>query len=206
MLNWLRIKGILVKEFIQLSRDHLTFAMMIVMPLIQLLLFGYSINIDPRNLPAAVYMGEESNFRRSFMKAAENSSYYNMVHITCDQKEAQELFDTGKVSFLISFEPEFTKKLLRNERPQVLVEADAADPGTVGGPISALSHIVQHAWAYDLKKEQVLGQQELVEVVVHKHFNAAGITAYNIVPGLIGAILSMSGAQWKIYSLRQFYL
>jgi len=184
--------SILVKEFIQVSRDRLTFGIIIGMPIIQLILFGFSINSDPRHLSMGVLIKEHSIFSRNILKGLENSSYFRITHVLENDTEADMALEQGKVSFVLTIDFGFERKLLRKESPQILLDADATDPGAVGGALGVLSTIVNQSLRGDLPTQ--IGNQANgnIDIVVHKRYNPEGITAYNIIPGLIGTILSMT--------------
>jgi ABC-2 type transport system permease protein len=189
------IVAILIKEFIQVSRDRLTFGIIIGMPIIQLILFGFSINSDPRHLPLGVVIKEHSVFSRNILKGLENSTYFDVVSVFEDDKEASVALEKGTLSFVLTINSGFERKLLKGEHPQLLLEADATDPGTVGGALGNLSTIVAESTKFDLPQQMSSMSdktESLIDVVVHRLYNPEGITAYNIIPGLIGTILSMT--------------
>jgi ABC-2 type transport system permease protein len=137
-LSWRRFLAVLSKEFIQMRRDRLTFAMMIGVPLMQLILFGYAINTDPKHLPAALLVADQSVFARSLVRALENSGYFEVVRQATSEAEADDLLVRGDVQFVISIPEDFERELLRGRRPAVLVEADATDPVATGNALAAL--------------------------------------------------------------------
>ncbi|BAK77780.1 ABC-2 type transporter [Pseudogulbenkiania sp. NH8B] len=186
--RWL---GIVVKEFIQLKRDRLTFGMIIGIPIIQLLLFGFAINSDPKHLPTAVVMAEASPFARAYLAAMRNSDYFDLVGSVESEAEAARLLDRGDVQFVVTFPPGFQRALVRGEQPSLLVEADATDPVAAGSAISVLNHLGNEVFTPDLPGFHPPGKQ-LIELRLHKRYNPEGITAYNIVPGLMGVILTMT--------------
>ena len=185
--RWL---GILVKEFIQLRRDRLTFGMIIGVPILQLLLFGFAINSDPRQLPTAVVMADPGPFARAYVAAMENSDYFRIVG-SVDEREADRLLDQGEVQFVVTFPPGFHRDLVRGKPPTLLVEADATDPMAAGGAISVLNQLGARVFAPDLPGLQ-RAPTPLVDLRVHRRYNPEGLTAYNIVPGLMGVILTMT--------------
>src|SRR3970282_659527 len=150
VLSWNRFIAVLVKEFVQMRRDRLTFAMMVGIPIIQLVLFGFAINADPRALPAAVLSADHSVFPRSFVRAVENSGYFRVVSRIETQREAERLLAEGKVQFVISVPENFSRKLVRGERPVLLVEADATDPAATSNALAALLTLNPTALARDL--------------------------------------------------------
>lgn len=191
--SWGRIVAVLLKEFVQLRRDRLTFAMMIGVPIMQLILFGYAINGDPRHLPTAVVALDNGPMVRSIVRAAENTGYFRVQQAASDA-EAEHLVANGTVQFALVFPADFSTKLLRGERPALVVYADASDPAATGPAVAALQALPQVALANDLKGPLAAlrpGGQPF-ELRVHKRYNPEGITAYNVVPGLMGVILTMT--------------
>jgi ABC-2 type transport system permease protein len=186
--------GILVKEFIQVKRDRLTFGMIIGIPVLQLILFGYAINTDPKNLPTVVYAADASIFSRSFVAALENTGYFKVTSLAPSEAEAERMIAEGRAQFVITIPADFSRKLARGERPELLVEADASDPTAVSNAVSAVQVIASTALSRDLAG--VLGKSIAtsppVDVRIQRRYNPEGITAYNIVPGLLGTILTMT--------------
>jgi ABC-2 type transport system permease protein len=193
-LSWRRFLAVLIKEFIQMRRDRLTFAMIIAVPLMQLILFGYAINSDPKHLPAALLVADQSVFARSLVRALENSEYFEVVRQASSEAEADELLVRGDVQFVISIPEDFERELLRGQRPAVLVEADATDPVATGNALAALASLNRTALEHDLKGPlaSLAGGDPAFELRVHRRYNPEGATEYNIVPGLIGTILTMT--------------
>jgi ABC-2 type transport system permease protein len=193
-LSWHRFLAVLSKEFIQMRRDRLTFAMMIGVPLMQLILFGYAINTDPKHLPAALLVADQSVFARSLVRALENSGYFEVVRQATSEAEADDLLVRGDVQFVISIPEDFERELLRGRRPAVLVEADATDPVATGNALAALASLNRTALVHDLKGPlaSLSGGKPAFELRVHRRYNPEGATEYNIVPGLIGTILTMT--------------
>jgi ABC-2 type transport system permease protein len=186
--------GIIVKEFIQLKRDRLTFGMIIGIPVLQLILFGYAINSDPKNMPTAIRGADASIFTRSFVAAMENTGYFRITHRPETEAEASALLARGEVQFVVSLPADFTRKVMRGEVPQVLVEADATDPTAVSNAVSAAQRLAATALNRDLAGAlgASLPRGPPVDVRVHRLYNPEGVTAYNIVPGLLGTILTMT--------------
>ena len=191
---WHRFLAVLTKEFIQMRRDRLTFAMMVGIPMIQLILFGFAINADPKELPTAVRVADHSEFSRSFVRALENSGYFKVTAQPRNEAEAERLIAEGDVQFVVSIPENFARKLARGERPAILVEADATDPTAVGNAVGALSQLAQSALNRDLQGalQPLQGKPAPFEVRIHRRYNPEGITQYNIVPGLMGVILTMT--------------
>ena len=185
--RWL---GILIKEFIQLKRDRLTFGMIIGIPIIQLFLFGFAINSDPKHLPTAIVMADPGPFARAYVAAMQNSEYFKIVG-SVDEREADKLLDRSEVQFVVTFPVGFHRDLVRGKSPTILVEADATDPMAVGGAISVLNNLGIDVFAPDLLGLQHQ-QAQTVDLRVHRRYNPESLTAYNVVPGLLGVILTMT--------------
>ncbi|KIZ45460.1 MULTISPECIES: ABC transporter permease [Rhodopseudomonas] len=185
-----RTYAMLVKELIQLRRDRLTFAMIIVIPVMQLLLFGYAINTTPRHLPTAVLLQEDSDLGRSILKALENTAYFKFTQEVHSAAEFDALLLSGKVLFGVEIPQGFERAVRRGDRPALLVAADATDPVAAGSALSALGQIVQTALLHD----RVAGEpaQPPFEIRAHARYNPAGSSRLNIVPGLVGTILTMT--------------
>jgi len=189
-----RVRALLIKEFIQAFRDRLTFAMMVGVPVLQLVLFGYAINADPHGLPTAVLSADNSPFSRSIVRAMENTEYFRVVAQPATEAEAEQLMARGEVQFVIIFPENFSRRLVRGERPVMLVEADATDPVATANAIAAIVRINRSALAHDLIGPlAALAEPDApFEIRVHHRYNPEGVTEFNIVPGLIGTILTMT--------------
>ena len=189
-----RFLAVLTKEFVQMRRDRLTFAMMIGVPIMQLVLFGYAINMDPKGLPAAVVAAEASPFSRSLVRALENTGYYKLVALPQTVDEADTLLARGEVQFVLHVPEDFSRKLQRGERAVVLVEADATDPAATGNAIAALNQVSLTALDRDLTGSlaRLKPGEPAFEIRVHRRYNPEGLTQYNIVPGLMGVVLTMT--------------
>ena len=192
-LSWNRVIAVFIKEFKQLTRDRITYAMMLAIPVVQLTLFGYAINTEPRHLPTAVLMQEDSRHARSITAALTNSAYFDIVAQARSTAELDRLLRNGDAQFAVTVPGDFSRRVARGDRPQILVEADATDPSATGGAVAALAALPQQALAHDLTGALAprTGSQPF-EVVVHRRYNPEAITAYNIVPGLLGIILSLT--------------
>ena len=186
----LRTKAMLIKEFIQLRRDKVSFAMIIMVPLMQLLLFGYAINTTPRDLPTAVLLQESSDLGRSILKAFENTKYFKVTRQVRDEEEFDRVLASGEVLFAIEIPRNFERRVRRGETPAILVAADATDPVASGSALAALSRLVQTALAHDRGLPEAAAP--LFEVRTHSRYNPAAATQLNIVPGLVGTILTMT--------------
>lgn len=189
-----RITAILVKELIQMRRDRLTFAMMVGVPIMQLVLFGFAINTDPRHLPAAAIVADQSRFGRSALEAMRNSSYFDFVATAESERQAKEMLARGEVSFVVTVPVDFGRDLVRGDRPQLLLEADATDPAAASGAVGAITRIVSSGLRHDLRGpfEGLKATEAPVDVIVHRLYNPENITQYNIVPGLLGVVLTMT--------------
>jgi len=189
-----RLYALLVKEFIQAFRDRLTFAMIVGMPVIQLVLFGYAINSDPRSLPVAVVSADRSDFSRSIVRALENSSYFRVVAHPATEAEADRLITRGAVQFVVHIPVDFSRKLVRGERPVMLIEADATDPVATANAVAALATLNRTALQHDLTGPlaPLVPEPPPFEIRVHNRYNPEGVSEFNIVPGLIGTILTMT--------------
>jgi ABC-2 type transport system permease protein len=192
-LSWRRVLAVLVKEFIQLKRERLTFAMVMGIPVLQLVLFGFAINTDPKRLPTAVVAADQGPMVRSIVRAAENTGYFRVVATTTDAG-AEALLARGEIQFAIVFPADFSTRLLRGERPALAVYADATDPSATGAAVAALARLPEVALRHDLRGPlaHLRPQAAPFEVILHRRYNPEGITAYNVVPGLIGVILTMT--------------
>ena len=193
-LSLSRIAAVLSKEFTQLIRDRLTYAMIIGIPIIQLLLFGYAINSDPKHLPTAVLVQDNGQFSRSVIGALQHSAYFDIVATARSPAELNELIERGTVQFAITIPGDFTRRVVRRDNPQILVEADASDPAATGGAVAALAQLPNYALMHDLEGPIAApaGAAQPFEVVVQRRYNPESITSYNIVPGLLATILTMT--------------
>jgi ABC-2 type transport system permease protein len=186
-----RVLAVMAKEFTQLTRDRLTYAMILAVPVVQLLLFGYAINNDPRDLPAIVMDEDRSAYSRAVLAALENTGYFAFAAEARSHAEADAAIETGQVQFAVTIPQDFSRRIGRGERPAILMEADASDPTTVGGALAAVAGIPASALAHDLRGTAADGGTPF-EIIVHRRYNPENITAHNIVPGLLGIVLSMT--------------
>ncbi len=189
--RWLGIVG---KEFIQLKRDRLTFAMIVGIPVVQLVMFGYAINSDPKRLPTALLVADRSEFSRSILAGLQNSSYFDFIGEARDEGDADRMLATGKAQFVVTIPADFSRRLVRGERPAMLIEADATDPTATGNAIAAVNQLAQTVLSHDLTGSlaPLAGTPAAFSVIVHPRYNPEAITQYNIVPGLMGVILTMT--------------
>jgi ABC-2 type transport system permease protein len=192
--NWRRFRAIVGKEYIQMRRDRVTFAMMIGIPLLQLILFGYAINSDPKHLPTAVYSADNSVFSRTLVWGLRNSSYFDITREPKNEADIQKMLALGTVQFAVDIPVDFSRKLLRGEKPDLLLEADATDPSAVGYAIASINVLTTTVLNRDLTGPltRLRGSSSPFNLVVHQHYNPENITQYNIVPGLMGVMLTMT--------------
>ncbi|WP_426615093.1 ABC transporter permease [Bradyrhizobium sp. McL0616] len=187
---WKRSYAMLIKEFIQLKRDRVSFAMIVMLPVMQLLLFGYAINTTPHNLPSAVLLQEDSDLARSILKALENTAYFRFIYEVHDVDDFDNLLKSGKVLFGVEIPRGFERAVRRGDRPALLVAADATDPVAASSALGSLGMIVQTALQHDL----YIGDPPEMpfEIRAHARYNPAASSSLNIVPGLVGTILTMT--------------
>jgi ABC-2 type transport system permease protein len=187
---WRRTWAMLIKEFIQLRRDRVSFAMIIMIPLLQLMLFGYAINTNPRHLPTAVLLQEQTDLGRSIIKALENTKYFDVTHVIQSEAEFDRLLASGAVLFAVEIPANFERAVRRGDRPALLVAADATDPVAAGSAVAALGTLLQTALQHDRAIPD--GATPPFEIRIHARYNPAANTSLNIVPGLVGTILTMT--------------
>jgi ABC-2 type transport system permease protein len=188
-----RILAVLRKELLQLRRDRLTFAMLLGVPLLQLVLFGYAINGDPRNLPTALVATDQGPYVRTLVRAIENTGYFRIT-AQVNESRAEAMLAQGQVQFVVVVPSDFSRRLLRGERPVVAVLADASDPSATGPAVAGLASLPSSVFQHDLQgpTAALRGGVAPFEVRLHRRYNPEGITAYNVVPGLMGVILTMT--------------
>src|SRR5690606_4546684 len=194
VFSFARLGALLIKEFIQMRRDRITFAMMLGVPLLQLVLFGYAINNDPKSLPAALVTTSNDNYTRAIVSALQMTGYYRFDHVVASAAEAEALMASGAVSFVVTIPSDFARRVESGNNPQILIEADATDPSVASGAISTLGPVAATAL---LREQGIQAQADeaargQLEVVVHRRYNPEGISQYNVVPGLLGVILQMT--------------
>jgi ABC-2 type transport system permease protein len=187
---WLRTRAMLIKEFIQLRRDRMSFGMIIMIPLMQLMLFGYAINTNPRHLPTAVLLQEQSDVGRSVLHAIVNTKYFNVTHVISTEAEFDRLLQSGAVLFGIEIPVNFERNVRRGDRPALLVAADATDPVGSASAMASLGTVVQTALEHDRLIPDSIPPP--FEIRMHARYNPAANTSFNIVPGLVGTILTMT--------------
>jgi ABC-2 type transport system permease protein len=189
-----RLWAIVVKEFIQMRRDRVTFGMMIGVPLIQLVLFGYAINADPKRLPTAVLLADYGPQGRTLLHAIRNSEYFEFKRELTSEQEGRDVLARGEVQFVVNIPQNFTRDLLRGDRPAILIEADATDPAATSNAIGSLRTLLTTALRHDLKGPLgfLAANDEPIDLRIHAQYNPEAITQYNIVPGLMGVVLTMT--------------
>jgi len=194
LFSFSRWLGIVGKEFIQLKRDRLTFGMIVGIPVVQLVLFGFAINSDPKRLPTALLVADRSEFSRSILAALQNSSYFDFIGEAKDEDDADRMLAVGKAQFVVSIPADFSRRLVRGEHPAMLIEADATDPTATGNALSAVNQLAQTVLSHDLtgSLSPLAGTPGAFSVIVHPRYNPEAVTQYNIVPGLMGVILTMT--------------
>lgn len=185
-----RSYAMLIKEFIQLRRDRVSFAMIVMLPVMQLMLFGYAINTTPHHLPSAVLLQEDSDLTRSILKALENTAYFRFLYEVHDVDDFDNLLKSGKVLFGVEIPRGFERAVRRGDRPALLVAADATDPVAASAALGSLGMVVQTALKHDL----FIGDPPEMpfEIRAHARYNPAAASSLNIVPGLVGTILTMT--------------
>ena len=189
-----RFWAVVLKEFIQMKRDRVTFAMMVGIPLLQLVLFGYAINSDPKHLPTAIRDADQGPFSRTLVWSLKNSGYFEFVGETASEAEAVRLLQLGKVQFVVNIPENFSRDLLRGQAPTILIEADATDPSAVGPAISAVRAIATTVVDRDLTGPiaRLKATAPPLNFAVHAQYNPENVTQYNVVPGLLGVVLTMT--------------
>jgi ABC-2 type transport system permease protein len=194
LFSFTRWWSIVLKEFLQLKRDRITFGMVIGVPIVQLVLFGYAINSDPKYLPTAVVSADQSEFTRSYLAAMKNSGYFAFTGVLPDEEAARAALARGDAQFVVNIPADFTRKLVRGERPALLIEVDATDPAAAGAAIASVRDLASSVARKDLTGalSPLAAGPAPFEVRVHKLYNPEGITQHNIVPGLMGIILTMT--------------
>jgi ABC-2 type transport system permease protein len=191
--SFLRLFAILMKEFIQMRRDRGTFAVMIGVPVLQLLGFGFAINTDPKHLPTAIHIADDSTYARSIGAALKNSQYFDIVAVAPSQQAGDRMLDQGEVSFVITIPVNFARDMIRGLTPEVLIQADASDPAASSNALAAINQLATSALRDDLVGPLApRANNPPFTAVIQRRYNPEGITAFNIVPGLIATILTMT--------------
>ncbi|MDP3896507.1 MAG: ABC transporter permease [Mesorhizobium sp.] len=194
IFSLVRLGALLTKEFIQMRRDRLTFGMMLGVPILQLVLFGYAINTDPKQLPAALVAIGGDRYTRAIVSSLELTGYYRFDHVVASAAEAEALMASGEVSFVVTIPSDFSRRVDRRDHPQILIEADATDPSVASGAVSTISTVAARALLREQGLEKAAAENAAgqLDVVVHRRYNPESVSQYNIVPGLLGVILQMT--------------
>jgi len=189
-----RMWAMVIKEFVQMRRDRMTFATMIFVPILQLTLFGYAINTDPKQLPTAVLVRDEGPLTRAVLAAMKNTDYFKFTEQVHDADELDRLIRTGKVQFAVEIPASFERDVRRGDRPSVLVIADATDPVATGTAVSSLQGLIDTALRRELRGPDapVTKSTAPFQITLQNRYNPEAITQYNIVPGLLGVVLTMT--------------
>jgi len=188
-----RIVAVMIKEFTQLRRDRITYGMILMLPLVQLILFGYAINTDPRHMPAAVISHDHGRLADAVVASLERTTYVDIRHEPRSEAEMDSLLRRGEVVLAVTIPPDFSQRVLKGERAQILAEVDATDPMAAGGVASAVAALPSYAFRHELKGAAARPPgSPPFEVVVHRMYNPEGLSSFNIVPGLLAIILSMT--------------
>ena len=193
-LSIARTAAVFIKELQQMLRDRLTFAMAVGVPILQLVLFGYAINTDPKGLPTVLVAEDGGPLARSVSAALQNSGYFRIVHQTGREADAEALLERGEAQFMVVIPPDFTRRLVRGERAPLLVAVDATDPSASGNAIAALQPLLTQALRTDATGAlaHLSPREAPIDLRIHRRYNPEGLSRYNIVPGLIGTILTMT--------------
>jgi ABC-2 type transport system permease protein len=194
LFSFARLGALLIKEFIQMRRDRITFAMMLGVPLMQLVLFGFAINSDPKSLPTALVAISNDQYTRAMVSALQMTGYYHFDYVARSAAEAEALMAKGAVSFVVTIPADFARRVERGDSPQILIEADATDPSAASGAVSTLGTVASQALlrARGMQETAAESARGQLQVVVHRRYNPEGVSQYNIVPGLLGVILQMT--------------
>lgn len=189
-----RLWAVMLKEFIQMRRDRPTLVLMLGIPLMQVILFGFAINSDPKHLPTAVVLSDNSEFVRTFVQGMQNSGYFQVTKRLTSERVANNLLASGDVLFVLNFPTDFTRRLLRGEQPNVLLEADATDPSATSNAVAALRILSEDIFQYDFAGvlSYLQPPKPPINLIVHPRYNPAVITQYNIVTGLLGVVLTLT--------------
>ncbi|MGE0213857.1 MAG: ABC transporter permease [Parvibaculaceae bacterium] len=189
-----RLKAVLLKELVQMRRDRMTLAMIFGIPILQLLLFGFAINTDPKQLPTAVKVEEQSRFSRAVIAAMENSGYFRIDAVITGDRDGAAMLEDGSASFVVTIPAGFSSALQRGDRPSLLIEADASDPAAASNALAAFPDIAAQGISEEMQglPTALRNGGPPFETRVHRKYNPEGITQYNIVPGLVGTILTLT--------------
>jgi len=198
-----RLKAVIKKEFIQLKRDRSTLGLIVMLPILQLLLFGYAINNDPKNLPTAVISEDNSFLSRSIIVGLRNSQYFKITEDISSDKQGDDLLKQGKVLFVVTIPDNFTQDVIRGKKPEILLEADATDPTAVANAVGAINGVAEKVIKENLKGNLAYLQNKppAFSIIVHKSYNPEGLTRINMIPALIGLVLIFTGVMMTALAL-----
>ena len=186
-----RFLAVLRKEWIQVRRDPFTLRMIIALPVMQLFLFGYAINADPKHLPAGLLSVDHSKYERTIVAALTNSGYYD-IRPLASEAEAERGLANGELLFVVNIPADFDRSVDRGERPSILIDADATDPSAIGNAAAALAPLLG-ALDRDLPPAiQSRPANPAFQFALHPRYNPEQLTVLNIVPGLICIVLTIS--------------
>jgi ABC-2 type transport system permease protein len=191
---WQRIGAMVFKELRQMARDPGTIALMFMFPIMQLLIFGWAINNDPRHLPLVVESNDNSAFSRAILNSLRGTGYFDLIELADRPGEGERMIAEGKAQFVLTIPPDFSRGLVKGERPQLLLTVDATDPASTGPAVAAVNEAVNQALSRELIGPLAARQQgpPPVSLILHRSYNPEGITSHNTVPGLLAIILSMT--------------
>lgn len=191
-----RIFGLIRKEFIIISNDRGTIAMLIVLPIMLLILFGFAIRLDPKHLPTAIISYDHTPLIRSFISNLEASQYFKITDTSNNERKKNEEFASGRISISITIPQNFTREYVRGENPQMLVEIDGSDPGSSATALGNVQPILNQAIKQFSKNGlgfRARNQSSRdVNLVIHRLYNESNLSEYNIIPGLIGVLLTLT--------------
>lgn len=196
MLSFSRMSGLVRKEFLLILRDKGTIAMLVIMPLMLLTLFGFAISLDPKMLPTAIISYDETPLTRLFINDLKSSNYFRIIDTTNNEALVKEKLVNGQLSFIINIPANFTRKFIRGENPELLVEIDGSDPGSNGTALAHIGPILDESVNYftsrGLAPPPAPGINRTVNLISHRMYNPANLSSYDIVPGLIGVMLTLT--------------
>lgn len=192
--SFYRLWGLIIKEFTQFRRDRSTFVIIISLPVIQLILFGLAINTNPKHLPSALINFDNGPFSRTLIHGLQNTQYFSFSYYPKSEQAAERLMGTHDVLFTLNIPSDFSRKIVRGEYPAALLEVDGTDPVSVAYAVSASTTIMNNLFQYDLlgPLKSLNPKQGPAELRIHTKYNPSAVTAYNIVPGLLGTVLTMT--------------
>ena len=190
--SFARFLAMLGKEWLQMRRDRATIGLTVALPLIQLCVFGFAINTNPHHLPTGLLAADQSRYVRTLAAALQNTDYFKLRSFATEP-EAEQALARGDALFVLNIPPNFSRDVDRGEKPAVLMDTDGTDPTAIGSATAALSALNATVLNRDLPPNlQQAPADPPFKVVLHGRYNPEQLTALNIVPGLIGTVLSFS--------------